>query len=214
MKYTIFKLGESASFPEGDAFLSQVSAADSEDAVIYCGIKYTPDASKRVILVELNLECLGEHTDESDGTEGSNVVGFARYRNGSDGPSKLVELVRQPQTQYAALSAAREIFENAGLEVVVSSDQPGRIISRLVCPKYNAAFRFLDEGLATQKDMDLTCRLGLGYPDGPIERVLRGGLDNHYVITNSLFNYFGTAAYVPARRATVAFNRRKLESSD
>jgi 3-hydroxybutyryl-CoA dehydrogenase len=86
---------------------------------------------------------------------------------------------------------------------------PGRIVSRLVAPKYNAALRFLDEGLATQKDMDLTCKLGLGYPDGPIERVTRGGLANYYEVSRVLFDAFGTAAYAPPRRALVAFNRGK-----
>ena len=83
------------------------------------------------------------------------------------------------------------MFEAAGFTVVVCSDQVGRIIDRLVRPKYNAALRFLDEGLATAKDMDLTCRLGLGYPDGPIERVERGGLAYHHDVTTALFAVYG-----------------------
>jgi 3-hydroxybutyryl-CoA dehydrogenase len=90
-------------------------------------------------------------------------------------------LVRQPNTSESAIVAAKKLFEQAELQVVTSSDQVGRIINRLVLPKYNAALRFLDEGLASQADMDLTCKLGLGYPDGPIERVVRGGLARHYV---------------------------------
>jgi 3-hydroxybutyryl-CoA dehydrogenase len=89
---------------------------------------------------------------------------------------------------------------------VVSADQIGRIINRLVIPKYNAALRFLDEGLATQADMDLTCRLGLGYPDGPLERIIRGGLAHHYDATRALFDTYGTPAYAPPRRAVVAKN--------
>ena len=104
------------------------------------------------------------HTGEAAGEEGSNVLGFARYRNGSDAPSPLIELVRQPNTKPEAIAAARAVFEAAGFTVVVCADQAGRIVDRLVRPKYNAALRFLDEGLATAKDMDLTCRLGLGYP--------------------------------------------------
>jgi 3-hydroxybutyryl-CoA dehydrogenase len=159
------------------------------------------------ILIELGTECLGVHTGEAMGGEGSNVVGFARYRNGGDPPSTLVELVRQPSTSKAALAAARTIFEAAGLTVVVASDQVGRIIDRLVRPKYNVALRFLDEGLATQADMDLTCRLGLGYVDGPVERVVRGGLAHHHAVTQALFEVTGAAAYAPARRAVVADQR-------
>jgi 3-hydroxybutyryl-CoA dehydrogenase len=157
----------------------------------------------------LDIECLGVHTGEQAGEEGSNVVGFARYRNGEDAPSNLVELVRQPNTRESAIDVAREVFEEAGLEVVVSADQAGRIIDRLLRPKYNAALRFLDEGLASAKDMDLTCRLGLGYRDGPIERVERGGLARHCQITQALFETYGTPGFAPARRSVVARQRKE-----
>jgi 3-hydroxybutyryl-CoA dehydrogenase len=205
MRYTIVQRGESRSFPKGDAFLG--NAGPDGDVVIHLNTPLVKDDAKAAILVELGTECLGVHTGQRAGEEGSNVLGFARYRNGDDPPSKLVELVRQPSTKDSAIAAARAVFEAAGFTVVVCTDQPGRIIDRLVRPKYNAALRFLDEGLATAKDMDLTCRLGLGYPDGPIERVERGGLAQHHDITRALFEAYGTAAYAPAPRAIVAKQR-------
>ena len=51
-----------------------------------------------------------------------------------------------------AIEAARTMLEAAGLTVVLCSDSAGRIVDRLVRPKYNAALRFLDEGLATATD--------------------------------------------------------------
>ena len=206
MRYAIRLAGESRSFPAGDAVFA--GASGEGDVVIHCGTPLVPDPGKTAILVELGEESLGVHTGEAMGGEGSNVLGFARYRNGDDPPSNLVELVRQDRTSEDAISAARAVFEAAGLTIVVCSDQAGRIIDRLVRPKYNAALRFLDEGLATQADMDLTCRLGLGYPDGPIERVVRGGLDRHHAVTTALFETYGTAGYAPARRAVVAARRR------
>lgn len=212
MSYAILKTGESRSFPEGDAFLAGAVTPEAAEIVIHCGTPYVPDPSRAAILVELDRDCLGQHTGEQMGGEGSNVLGFARYRNGRDAPSSLVELVRQDATSEAAIAAAKALFENAGLTVAICTDQAGRIIDRLVRPKYNFALRFLDEGLATQKDMDLTCRLGLGYPDGPIERVARGGLDLHHDITKALFETYGGPGYAPARRAIVAAARR--EGSD
>lgn len=209
MRYAIVQNGESRSFPSGDPFLAR--AASGGEVVVYLGAPFVPDAGKAAILIELGIECLGVHTGQEAGEEGSNVLGFARYRNGDDPPSKLVELVRQPRTSESAVAAARALFEAAGFAVVITSDQPGRIIDRLVRPKYNAALRFLDEGLATAKDMDLTCRLGLGYPDGPIERVERGGLARHHDITRALFEAFGTPAYAPAPRAIVA-KQREMKS--
>lgn len=207
MRYTIKQQGESRSFPAGDAFLG--GASDSGEVVIHLGTPLEADDTKAAILIELRTECLGVHTGERAGEEGSNVLGFARYRSGSDAPSQLIELVRQPNTKPDAIAAAKVVFKAAGLTVVVASDQVGRIVDRLVRPKYNAALRFLDEGLATAKDMDLTCRLGLGYPDGPIERVERGGLAYHHDVTAALFAVTGAAAYAPARRAVVAKQRER-----
>ncbi|MCQ9615438.1 3-hydroxyacyl-CoA dehydrogenase family protein [Paenalcaligenes niemegkensis] len=166
-----------------------------------------PDSSKVAVLIELGTECLGFHTGESSGREGSNALGFARYRNGSDAPSRLIEIVRQPNTDMQALEAARAVFEAAGFDTVVCADRPGRIIDRLVRPKYNDALRFLDEGLALSEDMDKTCCLGLGYPDGPIERVTRGDLSWHYEVCTALFRMTGQIAYSPARRAVIAHDR-------
>lgn len=177
--------------------------------MVYLGAPYVASAAHAAILVELGNECLAVHIGETGSDEISNVVGFARYRNGSDAPSALVELVRGPNTSESSIAAARAVFEDAGLSTVVCADQAGRIIDRLVRPKYNAALRLLDEGLATQQDMDMTCRLGLGYADGPIERVLRGGLAHHYDICKSLFEIYGTPAYAPARRAVVAKMREE-----
>jgi 3-hydroxybutyryl-CoA dehydrogenase len=207
MAYTIVSSGESRSFPSGDPFLSG-GLADAPVLVLLGTPRLQPDPSRSAILVELGTECLGVHTGEDSGEEGSNVLGFARYRNGDDPPSKLVELVRQPRTDPAAIAAARTVLEATGLTVVECADAAGRIVDRLVRPKYNAALRFLDEGLATAADMDLTCRMGLGYPDGPIERVTRGGLAAHHDVTSALFEVYGTSAYAPARRAVVAAMRR------
>jgi 3-hydroxybutyryl-CoA dehydrogenase len=210
MLYAIISVGDSRSFPKGDSFLAGAVQADNAEIVIYCGgASHVADPSKTAILVELGSECLGVHTGEQSGEEGSNLLGFARYRNGNDAPSPLIELVRQPRTPESAVTAARTTFESAGFAVAVCSDQAGRIVDRLVRPKYNAALRLLDEGLASQKDMDLTCRLGLGYRDGPIERVIRGGLDTHYDITKALFEVYGAPGYAPARRAVVAAQRRR-----
>ncbi len=211
MRYAVLQSGESRSFPEGDAFLAGSGPIADAEVVVHLGTPLRADPARKAVLVELGCECLGVHTGEAAGEEGSNVLGFARYRNGDDPPSPLVELVRQPRTPESAITAARAVFEGAGLTVVVCADQAGRIIDRLVRPKYNAALRLLDEGLATAGDLDTTCRLGLGYRDGPVERVTRGGLAHHHDVTRALFNVYGTAAFAPARRAVVAAARRERE---
>jgi 3-hydroxybutyryl-CoA dehydrogenase len=206
MRYTVIGDRAHRSFPEADGFLSKATSAEDAEVLIYAGVPFAADPARIAVLVELEDESLAEHLGE----EGpANALGFARYRNGDDAPSQLIELVRQPTSSDTAVEAARTLLEGAGFQVVVSSDQIGRIVNRLVLPKYNAALRFLDEGLASQSDMDLTCKLGLGYPDGPIERVVRGGLANHYGRTKALFDTYGTPSYAPPRQAIVAFHRSR-----
>jgi 3-hydroxybutyryl-CoA dehydrogenase len=160
------------------------------------------------ILIELGTECLGVHAGESGGHEGSNILGFSRFRLGDDPPSDLVELVRQPRSSPAALEAAGALFAAAGLEVAICNDFSGRIVDRLVRPYFNAALQKLDEGLASAEDLDLTVQLGLGYKLGPIALLERSGLAHHCDVSEALFAAYGEPSYAPARRARVAKARK------
>jgi len=215
MSYFLFDTGKSRSF-SGSHALRRNAAKSLKTADVHVVIgsrvdKYRASLpkwkNKTAVLLELGGECLGVHTGESRGEEGSNVLGFARFRLGDSEPTDLIELVRQPRTSEAAVAAAKQVFENAGLQVAVCGDFAGRIIDRLVRPYYNAALRRLDEGLATADDMDTTLRLGLGYPEGPIALLERTGLAHHFDATQALFEAYGDPAYAPARRAQVAKQR-------
>lgn len=214
MLYELIDTGNSRSFPQSHALLEK--AEKKGDLVVIIGenvgkaLQTLAAREARVaVLIELGTECLGAHTGEGRGEEGSNVLGFARFRMGSADPSNLVEVVRQPQSTDAAVAAAKEIFEAAGLKVAVCGDVDGRIIDRLVRPYYNAALRRLDEGLATAADLDTTLKLGLGYPEGPISLLERTGLEHHYDVSHALYEALGDPAYAPARRARVAKQRLK-----
>ncbi|MGZ8263428.1 MAG: 3-hydroxyacyl-CoA dehydrogenase family protein [Burkholderiales bacterium] len=218
MFYELIDTGGSRSFPVAHALLEK--AEPQGDVVIIIGDKVGPAlqtlasrAHKTAVLVELGTECLGVHIGEARGGEGSNVVGFARFRLGAAEPTDLVEVVRQPRTPETAIAAATEVLEAAGLQVAVCNDFEGRIIDRLVRPYYNAALTRLDEGLASAEDLDKTLKLGLGYPEGPIALLERTGIEHHYDVTQALFEAYGDPAYAPARRARVAAQRRTKHKS-
>ncbi|TCT06234.1 3-hydroxyacyl-CoA dehydrogenase family protein [Aquabacter spiritensis] len=209
MSHTVIASGESRSFPEAHPLLA--AGGESGDILVLIGAgagaafaALKDPAPYRAILIELGTECLGVHTGESRGDEGGTVLGFARFRLGNAAPSDLVEIVRQPRTPDAVVAAARALFEAHGLKTAVCGDFPGRIVDRLVRPYYNAALGRLDAKLATAADMDLTLKLGLGYPEGPIELLERTGLAAHCDVTQALYDALGDAAYAPARRAQVA----------
>jgi len=215
MQYAILDTGFSRSFPEEHALLTGAAKdLKSAEIVIVLGEHAGRHAKslrkwkdKVAVIIELGTESLGVYTGESRAEEGSNVLGFARFRLGDAEPSNLVELVRQPRTSNAALAAAKLMIEGAGLQVAICGDFSGRIIDRLVRPYYNAALRRLDEGLATADDLDTTLKLGLGYPEGPIALLERTGLAHHFDVTQALFEAYGEQPYAPARRARVAKER-------
>lgn len=216
--YRIEQHGPSASFPEHHAF---TDAAVSDGAGLVLLGTQAGEALGRVakpqaqafIAIELGSRCLGEFTGEDSGREGSNVVGFARFRMGDGDPSRLVELVRQPATDPAALAAAKAAFESAGLAVAVCNDFPGRIVDRLIRPYLNAVLRRVDENLASADDMDNTLRMGLGYPEGPNALLQRTGLHHHHDVTMALYEALGQEPYYPARRAQVAKARQLRRAS-
>lgn len=210
--YSVVQVGDSRSFPVEHALTANASRRGQVAIVIGDrvdeGLARLGDrAGFKAVVVELGTECLGVHAGEARGEEGSNMLGFARFRLGDDAPSNVIELVRQPNTPQTAIEAAKQVFEAAGLKVAICKDAPGRIIDRLVRPYYNAALRRLDEGLATAADMDTTLKLGLGYPEGPIALLERSGLTHHFDVTQALYEAYGDSAYAPARRARVAKQR-------
>ena len=209
-RHCIIDTGGSRSFPATHALIES-TAEDGENLVFIgkdAGKRYAPDDSKIAILIELGTECLGVHTGEDAGREGSNVLGFTRFRVGDGDPSDLIELVRQPNTKAEAIEGATRMLEDVGFEVALCNDFAGRIIDRLVRPYYNDALKALDEGLATADDFDLTVRLGLGYRDGPIQLLTETGLHHHHDVTKALFDAYGERHYAPARRALVAKTRQ------
>ena len=218
MSYQIIQAEESRSFPEAHAFFELASKEGA--GVVYIGADAgeafdearEQHAAASFVALELENECLGVHIADDNGPV--NVIGFARFRLGDDAPTQLVELVRMPYTSEAALAAAKAAFEAAGLVVAVCGDFPGRILNRLIRPYYNAALRRLDEGLASANDMDMTLRLGLGYPEGPIALLNRSGLHHHFEVTQDLYEQLGQEAYAPARRARSAWLKQFQENDD
>lgn len=217
MTYNIISTGESRSFPQAHAFVENADA--SAAACVYLGAQagkqYVREQADRrsapFIAIELENECLGCWVDEpASSAAPSKVFGFARFRLGTADPTNLIELVVPANPDEEALAAVRNAFEDAGLVVAVCGDFPGRIVDRLVRPYYNAALRRLDERLATASDMDMTLRMGLGYPEGPIALLERTGLEHHYTVAQALYEALGDGAYAPARRAVNAFARSKL----
>src|SRR5687768_157949 len=96
--------GESGSFEPTALPFNHIASIESADVLILAGteaglaLDSVETSKKRCVLVELGTECLGVWTGESRGREGSNILGFSRFRLGNRPASDLVEIVRQPNT--------------------------------------------------------------------------------------------------------------------
>lgn len=216
-EYRVIRAGESRSFPQEHVFTESASAAGVNVVIIgrYAGSALpSPDDSKGAsfVAIELENECLAVHSGLNQSAENARHVGFARFRLGTADPTSLVELVHLPWTNSDAVQSAKEAFEQSGLQVALCADFPGRIINRLLRPYLNAALRRIDEKLASPEDMDKTLRMGLGYPEGPYEMLQRTGLEDHFEVTQKLYEALGQEAYAPARAAMIANQRRSKES--
>lgn len=89
----------------------------------------------------------------------------------------LVEVIPAASTASETLALARAWATSLGKQVVVSKDEAGFIVNRVLIPFLNDAIRLLDTGVATREDIDAACRLGLGHPMGPLQLADLIGLD-------------------------------------
>lgn len=64
---------------------------------------------------------------------------------------------------------ARVLFNDLGWDVQIVPDEPGMITPRIIANIINEALFALNEGVSTQKEIDLAMKLGTNYPYGPFE---------------------------------------------
>ena len=89
----------------------------------------------------------------------------------------LIELIRGLATSDATLSAVEAYGRSLDKQIVHAEDRPGFIVNRVLMPMINEAIFALGEGVATMRDIDTACRLGLNHPMGPLTLADFIGLD-------------------------------------
>jgi len=89
----------------------------------------------------------------------------------------LVEVVRGPETSDKTYQTVIDFLDRCGKETVTVTDSPGFVINRLYLPLVNEAFFALESNLATAKEIDKSCTMGLNFPLGPLAAADAFGLD-------------------------------------
>jgi len=103
---------------------------------------------------------------------------------------KLVEVVRTIATSDEAYESVYEFAKKLGKVPVRASDKTGFIVNRLLVPYMLDAIRAYEEGVGSIEDIDISMKLGCGYPMGPFTLLDFVGLDTTYYITHVMFDEF------------------------
>ena len=110
----------------------------------------------------------------------------------------LIELIRGLATSDTTVSLVEDFARALGKQVVHANDAPGFIVNRVLMPMLNEACFALGESVASIRDIDLACQLGLNHPMGPLQLADFIGLDTCLEITRVLFEGTGDPKFRPA----------------
>jgi 3-hydroxybutyryl-CoA dehydrogenase len=110
----------------------------------------------------------------------------------------LIEIIPGLATSPDTVARMRAFAEGLGKQVVLSQDEPGFIVNRILLPMINEAVFVLGQGTAGIADIDAAARLGLNHPMGPLELADFIGLDTCLEIVRVLHASTGDSKYRPA----------------
>jgi 3-hydroxybutyryl-CoA dehydrogenase len=111
--------------------------------------------------------------------------------------NRLVEVVRGPSTDDAAVERGLELVKRIGKEAVLVNDSPGFATSRLGVLLGLEAMRMVEEGVASAADIDRALELGYRHPMGPLRLTDLVGLDVRLDIARYLHEKLGAEHFRP-----------------
>ena len=110
----------------------------------------------------------------------------------------LIEVIPGLATAQETTDRMVAFAEALGKEVVLSQDEPGFVVNRILLPMINEAIFVLGQSTANIEDIDKGCRLGLNHPMGPLQLADFVGLDTCFEIIKVLYDTTGDSKYRPA----------------
>jgi len=110
----------------------------------------------------------------------------------------LIEVIPGLATSQDTTDAVTAFARGLGKEVVLSQDEPGFVVNRILLPMINEAVFVLGQSTAGIEDIDKGCRLGLNHPMGPLQLADFVGLDTCLDIIKVLYKTTRDSKYRPA----------------
>ncbi|WP_037956752.1 3-hydroxyacyl-CoA dehydrogenase family protein [Streptomyces sulphureus] len=124
------------------------------------------------------------------------TLGLRLLRPPTHGAS--VEPVPTEVTSSDALSTVSELVTGAGLTPTAIGAGPAEDAATLVYAYLNRAVALVEQGYASQDDVDTAMRLGCGLPVGPLKLLDEMGLDQAHAALSELHARTGNEAFRPA----------------
>ncbi|WP_168119112.1 3-hydroxyacyl-CoA dehydrogenase NAD-binding domain-containing protein [Paenibacillus sp. HB172176] len=111
----------------------------------------------------------------------------------------LVEIVRGLKTSDHTFEQMKNFVEHIiHKKGVMVFESPGFITTRLICLFINEALHVLEEGVASEEDIDNAMRIGYSFQHGPLEMADRFGLDAVVTALERMFREYGELKYRPS----------------
>ena len=137
---------------------------------------------KMKVFAELDKKC-SKHTILATNSSGFSITALARATERPDRvigthwfnpPPVLrgVEVIRAPDTSDETVEVVKEVLKKCGKIAIVFKDDPrayGYIANRCYFALAREAMRIVEEGTATEADVDNALKFGFGFPLGPFE---------------------------------------------
>ncbi len=124
--------------------------------------------------------------------------------------TKLVEIVRTPDTSSRAVDEASKIVQGIGKTPIIARDEPGFVANRLGLSLYVEASRLHEAGIAEIRDIDTAMKLGYNHPMGPFELADFVGLDTRLRNLEALFQSTGDEKWIPPKALRQMVNQGYL----
>lgn len=110
---------------------------------------------------------------------------------------RLLELVRTVMTSAETIETVKKFGQTLGKTVVVAPDVGGFIVTRLFTPFLLGAVRMLEEGIATRDEIDISMKMAVNHPMGPLAVIDFIGLDTELSIAETLYEETKDTKYAP-----------------
>ncbi|MBB4152444.1 3-hydroxybutyryl-CoA dehydrogenase [Sphingomonas jinjuensis] len=195
-----------------DAALALIEPVDGASAMAECDLIIEAATEREEIKRRIFADVGAVMTDDAILATNTSSIPITRLAQASPDPARfmgvhffnpvpvmgLIELIRGLATSDATVEAVTAFGRSLGKEIVQANDAPGFIVNRVLMPMLNEACFALGEGVASVRDIDTACKLGLNHPMGPLTLADFIGLDTCLEITRVLFEGTGDPKFRPA----------------